>query len=871
MSFPRAIRQNLRLRTHLFNAATWRTASAILLPVAVALVQFAPIACCAAPTEASASAGSDGPGDRIIYEVSRLRSFDDERLPIALITAAAIALVAVVWQFYRRDAIELGRGTRIGVTVLRCLALAGLFIFFLGIERRTAREVIHNSQVAVLVDVSQSMGLGASQNSGDTSASRAKTVADALDNSPLVADLRKSHDVNFARFDKDVEPIASLPKIVENSPNGLPPAPKGPDDTPRAPAAKIDWSSELQPKGTQTRLGQALAEQLRLYQDAPLAGVVIISDGAQNAGVEPGSVIETARQSKIPVFAIGVGSATAQRNIAIRDLVVPTRAFPNDTLNVTGYMQASGYPNQSVEVELTRRRTQDPAGSETPLDSQRVTLGRDGEVTPVSFDIEPGEAGTFVLQLRVRTPPDDGNPRDNSREAEVEIVDRKTRVLLFASGPMRDYQFLRDQLQRDSTMIVDVCLQTGQEGISQDANKILDTFPSTAEELFPYDCIVAFDPDWTRLDAAQVELVEKWVSQEAGGIIAVAGPIAMPKWIRSSEHAKLRDLYPVVFQNRLTLMDDGQAGGDTPWPLEFERPGREAKFLWIAKNAEESESAWDDFAGVYGYFAVKGEKPGATVYARFSNPETGGTGQRPVYFAGHFYGAGQVFYLGGGEMWRLRRIDPGYFEILYTKLVRHVSQGRILRGSARGALLLERDRYELGETVIVRARLSDPQHKPLTAESVTAQLLRPDGTAEPVKLTAENEKPGMYIGQANVLQEGTFQLALSLPGTSEEPLSRYLQVRVPDLERTHAERNDPLLTAIAQDTGGIYYEQFETAIQGQDSIPPLGKAIKSRAEIKIVKGAPDKDFANAQMHWLLALVAGSLFLEWIVRRVNRLA
>ena len=72
---------------------------------------------------------------------------------------------------------------------------------------------------------------------------------------------------------------------------------------------------------------------------------------------------------------------------------------------------------------------------------------------------------------------------------------------------------------------------------------------------------------------------------------------------------------------------------------------------------------------------------------------------------------------------------------------------------------------------------------------------------EPIKLTAETERPGMYVGQATVLQEGTYQLALSLPGGNEEPLSQYLQVRVPDLERTHAERNDPLLTSIAKGNG----------------------------------------------------------------------
>jgi hypothetical protein len=98
-----------------------------------------------------------------------------------------------------------------------------------------------------------------------------------------------------------------------------------------------------------------------------------------------------------------------------------------------------------------------------------------------------------------------------------------------------------------------------------------------------------------------------------------------------------------------------------------------------------------------------------------------------------------------------------------------------------------------------------------------------------------------------------------------------LQVRVPDLERTHAERNEKLLAALAKETGGAYYEEFDAAIYGDEAVKPLSESIASRAEVKLVKGAPDKDFARAQMHWLLGVIAGSLFIEWIVRRLNRLA
>jgi hypothetical protein len=808
---------------------------------------------------------------RVVYEFSRLRAFDNERLPLVLLAVAVVALVAIVWSLYRRDTSELPRPIRIGVTLLRTIALGGLVIFFMGIERRTTREIIHNSQVAVLVDVSQSMGLSDGDNPSAAGAStRIANVASALAQSPLVAELRRTHDVSVVRFDQEVEPVVTLSKLQESQVGSQKPA--AIDARILNPQLDLDfWSSELQPRGTQTRLGQALSEQLRLYRDAPLAGIVVLSDGAQNAGIEPSSAVETAKTAKVPVYTIGVGSTKAQRNIALRDLVVPTRAFPGDTLNVTGYVQANGYKGRVVVVELIRRGSDDPAGGGVPIATDRVTAGADGEIVAVSFDIEPDDAGTFIYQLRLSAPPDDGNPRDNVREAEVDVVERKTRVLLFASGPLRDYQYLRNQLHRDRTMTVDVLLQTAQPGVSQESNEILDQFPTTAEQLYQYDCIVAFDPDWTELDADQIELLEKWLSEEAGGMIAVAGPIQTARWIRSTEHSKLRDMYPVVFQDRLTLLDDGQYGGDTPWPLEFERAGREAKFLWLEKTAEESTAAWESFPGVFGYYAVKGEKPGATVYARFSDPEAGLSNKRPVYFANQFYGAGQVFYIGSGELWRLRRVDPAYFEVLYTKLIRHVSQGRVLRGSSRGSLLVERDRYELGESVVLRARLSNAQHKPLTVDTVAAQIVRPDGMIESVKLAADADRPGMYVGQTTVLQEGTYQVSLTVPDDDEEPLSRYLQVRVPDLERAHAERNEKLLAGLAQETGGVYYNQLDAAIRGDEVVKPLADAIESRAEVKLLKGAPDQEFARAQMQWLLAVIAGSLFLEWIVRRLNRLA
>ena len=115
---------------------------------------------------------------------------------------------------------------------------------------------------------------------------------------------------------------------------------------------------------------------------------------------------------------------------------------------------------------------------------------------------------------------EDAIAEDNEAQAAVDVVERKLRVLLFAGGPSREYQYLRNQFRRDAGTIVDVLLQTAKPGpgISQDANEILGEFPRTRPDLAKYDAIVAFDPDWRELDATQADLLEDWVGDQAGGL-----------------------------------------------------------------------------------------------------------------------------------------------------------------------------------------------------------------------------------------------------------------------------------------------------------------------------------------------------------------
>jgi hypothetical protein len=93
----------------------------------------------------------------------------------------------------------------------------------------------------------------------------------------------------------------------------------------------------------------------------------------------------------------------------------------------------------------------------------------------------------------------------------------------------------------------------------------------------------------------------------------------------------------------------------------------------------------------------------------------------------------------------------------------------------------------------------------------------------------------------------------------------------PDLEFADTRRNEALLTAIAKRSGGEYYTSPEQAEKGGEGLAPAAELIKSRAETKISRGQPDEHFSLMVNRTLLAVICGALSLEWLLRRLMKLA
>ena len=186
-----------------------------------------------------------------------------------LLVAVLVAVTAWVAWMYRRDAAELPRGIGLLLLGLRLGALATLAAAYFDLERIAEHEVVFPSRVAVVVDASASMTLPEGLDAGvavtdAVPSTRSTRAVEVLQRGGMLAALAPTHEVSLWRFDADAESLTVLPRSTEENA-----AADG--------AAEPDWPERLQPRGFETRIGEALVRVIDQEPPGTLAGVIPVS------------------------------------------------------------------------------------------------------------------------------------------------------------------------------------------------------------------------------------------------------------------------------------------------------------------------------------------------------------------------------------------------------------------------------------------------------------------------------------------------------------------------------------------------------------------------------------------------------------------
>ena len=821
---------------------------------------------------------------------------------ILLLLAGLLALFALSLWTSLRDTRFLKMPWRVGLFGLRAAVFVLLLIVLLNPRQRTQTTQVQKSRVGILVDTSLSMAypvkeqddVAEEDSEADDNVPAAQTRAEAVQtafvDSGLLDELSETHAVSVYTFDSSLDgPMAVVSEgettFVARERGSSDDALFEPESSAGNGATRVDlseskaksqeetqaeWMRILQPAGAETRLGESLHQMIGDLSGRTLSGIVILSDGRSNAGLEIETARARAEQSGTKLISVGVGSQRPQVNLWLAGMQSPTEVHRGDPFDIEVIVQGSGLEKQTGKIQLFQQSAGSDGSDRKQVDERPFRLSDTGIPAEVRFQQQMNVPGKYdyvaIAQL------DDGTLReltqeDNQRRREVEVSDRKQKVLVISSGPMRDYQFVRNTLFRHSGIESDVWLQTVTDEnigfVSQEAEKLLTRFPETEAELFEYDVIIAFDADWSRISSTQQRFLNRWVDEHSGGIVFVAGEIYTAELARAPEKFKdIAVLYPVVLNRMLVELKVTQRA-DKPWPVLLTPEGAASEFLKISDATGKADvELWKQFKGVFRSYPVKSVRDGAVVLARYGNPRASTQNGLPPFLAGQFYGKGRTMFVGSAETWRLRAISPEGHQRFWTSLIREVGQGRRSRGRSRGLLLLDRTEASPGQTVTIRAQLYDARLQPLQRESVSVSIIDEQGrpVSVPESLPGDSRKTGQFFNTFRPGRPGIYRVTVPVPESSDV-LQTNIEVVLPNLESENPSQDVKLLTSLVEGTDGKYLTLENARRQIAELLPNRSEPIVVDEQLKTLW----------DRQWLMFLLIGLLGVEWALRRFVRLS
>ncbi len=800
-----------------------------------------------------------------------------QRLPTGWFAAGGIVLLvaicwAIVWMYRSEGRIGSTPRTRLLLGITRCATIVLLAAILLepALVRILRRWV--DSYTIVLVDNSASMGMvdayrqpeeaklvqDVLARSDKNESSRIDLVHSVLerDDRAFLRALIKRNRVKLYSFAAESTLLATLATDRENL--------KAPDESEGATnvSSVESVTTEFVASGASTRIERAVRRSVESLGGAPIAGIVVLSDGGFNEGASPADVARYARERGIPIHVVGIGDPAEPRNVRIAEVIAPDNVFEKDPFSISAELTSQGLVGETIQIQLRERRA-DSMSEGQVVDTSTASVGLGGVVSEVSFERQKEQAGRFTYTVEVVGVENESVIDDNSRQTTVNVMDAQTRVLLVAGGPSWDYRYLSRLLERDETIDVSCWLQSAHLSAVRDGNTVIDHFPSLPDELAEYDVIILMDPDRSDFDDEWCRLIDKLVTQQGAGMLFAAARPRTPVFMRDPSLNVLHDLLPVTLDPEADLVLN-QIGHyqQKSWPVELGVGAESHPIMQRGVDAVETRLAWQGLGDIYWHYPVLREKAVATVLMRHGNPRMRNSFGGQVLAAVQYVGAGRTGFLGLDGTWRWRRYGEEVFDRFWIQTIRFLAEGKLLGGMKRGLLMTDSTQASLGESVAVTARLLDERFEPIVRDQIVA-VYEMDGVRRDFALTARRDRPGWYEGRFIPDRIGSCRIRMTLPassGVEAEEFIRDIRIARSSLETLRPQMDRSALQALAVGSANGKYFGIDKA----DEIPKL---IQDLHEELPIRSRPIPLWDNWKLFTLLLVL---LSMEWFLRKWNRL-
>lgn len=754
---------------------------------------------------------------------------------------AVIALIAaglLLWWAHRRFLPSEPRSRRNLLVALRVAFLAaGLFAAARPVIVTTLTETIR-PKLVVLADASASMAIADKRQTPEDQA-RAKRLLPKEENPTRLALLRALAGKNEIDLWPRLEERADLTFHAF----GRDLAEADPELTGASGAKRFfDTLKADQPV---TALGESLRQALDQYRGQPLAGIVLLTDGANNRGLDPVEAAALARSDGVPLYIYGPG-VTEPRDLAAVSLEAPRIGFLDEKVNVRVLVNGAGFANQTIKITLAAE------GDPAPLATTEVILPESGDVE-ARLSFIPKTPGEFNLVASFPALEGEASADNNKVSGRIRVIDNRLKVLMIEQEPRWDWRFLLDFLQDDRRLSLRCVLLDGDPSLQTIPDTpFLTDLPDRAE-LYKSDIILLGDVDPARLGPERLAMIREWVDS-GGGLVFLAGPHHNP---RSYLGTSLENLLPVV--PAAGTPEEDAASFPEPVRLSLTPAGARSPLLRVAERDSENLAAWRGFAGVRWTARVTRTRPGADVFLVDTSPgRSGPSGPTPV-LARQRFGRGDVMYFGFNETYRWRTGHGGvFYRRIWNQIFQALALERLAGASKQVQLRVDRPDYLLGERVVVAGRLYQPNFEPLRADVVPARavLTSTDGVApeQAISLRPVPDDPGAYRAEFTPALAGQYRFLTQLdPAAAVE-----FTVTEPRLEQTDAALHLRTLEGMASASEGRVFRE-ENLRELPDLIRGNAGQVTSLRRLEL-----------AESPVLLSLLLLLACAEWLVRRMARL-
>lgn len=696
--------------------------------------------------------------------------------PWPWIALASLALIALgVWA-YRFAFPPLPLLVRRLLTALRATALLALAWLLAQpvLERVLPRS---DSRVVILVDRSASMGIADSRG-GPTRAESASGAARTL-----AAALR-------GRVTPDVRSFAAT---------------LGPDSAARPPADA-------------TALGDALAS----LGDAPVErrpdGVVVISDGVVNRGVDP---VAAATALGVPVHVLLVGrQALADR--AIAEVEASASARVGERTPVRVHVRTDEDRGTPIVVRLIE------AGRE--LARTTVLAPGSGAEAIADFQVAPTRPGLAVWTARLDSLATDAARENDAKQVAIEVTPGRLGVLVLSSGLQWDLTFFRRALLGDSSVSLDTRVREPGGWRALERGRLEPPRPADlrGRSVVVLDAVapVELDPE---MESALVAF-----ARGGGGLLLFGGP--PPGLLRYGSGRFARDL---ALAQETGLPRRAASPAPTPAAAEL--------FAWDDDPAR-GERAWREAAPLSDVLGIRGGAGDRVLIA------TAGGGP-PMLFSRRV-GRGPVLLVNGTGVWRWSLAGGDALagergRRLWRRIVHWLSepvQGEPLRVQP------ERSMSAAGEPIQLIATLQDDAFRPVAGARLSGEATDERGRSRPIAL--DPRASGSYTTTLDGLGPGRWQVRVRATKGGRE-LGRAATEFAVDrwsLEGLGSRPDRATMAAIAAASGGRLAPASDVARWAQSL--DTRHLVRRRTSSTRLWESP----------WIFAVVVAMLGIEWAWRR-----